>query len=89
MRLPDLASWVTAQTTALSLNRRLFVLRFIGADGKPFNTFYDLAELDLTKSSDGCSPDAPWCANALPPSPPSRRLCVRAGWLAPATPRHV
>ena len=34
------------------------VLRFMGADGMPFNTFYDLAELDLTKSADGLSPDA-------------------------------
>jgi hypothetical protein len=34
------------------------VLRFLGSDGKPFNTFFDLAELDLTTSHDGRSPDA-------------------------------
>ena len=37
------------------------VLRFMGPDGRAFNTFYDLAELDLTKSADGHSPDAQWC----------------------------
>ena len=34
------------------------VLRFIGRDGKPYNTFYDLAELDLKTSDDGHSPDS-------------------------------
>ena len=34
------------------------VLRYIGADGRPFNTFFDLAELDLTTGVDGHSPDA-------------------------------
>ena len=34
------------------------VLRFLGSDGRPFNTFVDLAELDLTTSHDGRSPDA-------------------------------
>ena len=33
-------------------------LRFISSDGKPFNIFSDLAELDLTTSKDGHSPDA-------------------------------
>jgi len=33
-------------------------LRFMGADGRPYNQFYDLAELDLTQSFDGHSPDA-------------------------------
>ena len=33
-------------------------LRFIGADGRPYNEFYDLAELDLADSHDGHSPDA-------------------------------
>ena len=32
--------------------------RFLGPDGKPFNTFSDLAELDLKDSVDGHSPDA-------------------------------
>ena len=34
------------------------VLRFLGADAKPFNSFFDLAELDLMTSDDGRSPDA-------------------------------
>ena len=34
------------------------VLRFIGADAKPFNAFYELAPLDLSTSQDGRSPDA-------------------------------
>ena len=34
------------------------VHRFLGPDGRPYNTFADLAELDLTKSVDGHSPDA-------------------------------
>ena len=34
------------------------VLRFIGDDGKPYNTFFDLASLDLSTSADGRSPDA-------------------------------
>ena len=34
------------------------VFRFIGADGRPFNSFGDLAELDLALSVDGRSPDA-------------------------------
>ena len=34
------------------------VLRFIGADGKPYNSFFDLASLDLSTSTDGHSPDA-------------------------------
>ena len=34
------------------------VLRFLGGDCKPFNAFYDLAELDLKTSDDGRSPDA-------------------------------
>ena len=34
------------------------VHRFLGPDGKPFNTFADLAELDLKDSVDGHSPDA-------------------------------
>ena len=34
------------------------VLRFLGPDGRAFNTFFDLAELDLTESHDGRSPDA-------------------------------
>ena len=33
------------------------VLRFLGADAKPFNAFFDLAELDLKQSVDGRSPD--------------------------------
>ena len=33
-------------------------LRLIGGDGKPFVSFFDLAELDLTTSHDGRSPDA-------------------------------
>ena len=32
--------------------------RFIGGDGKPFVFFSDLAELDLSTSRDGRSPDA-------------------------------
>ena len=34
------------------------VTRHMGANGKPFNLFHDLAELDLTQSADGRSPDA-------------------------------
>ena len=34
------------------------VLRFVGDDGKPYNTFFDLACLDLSTSADGRSPDA-------------------------------
>ena len=34
------------------------VLRFLGPDGRPVNTFFDLAELDLAESHDGRSPDA-------------------------------
>jgi hypothetical protein len=34
------------------------VLRFLGPDGRAFNTFFDLAELDLEESHDGRSPDA-------------------------------
>lgn len=34
------------------------VTRFLGADGKPFNCFHDLAELDLNTSHDKRSPDA-------------------------------
>ena len=34
------------------------VTRFLGSDGKPFNAFHDLAELDLKQSTDGRSPDA-------------------------------
>ena len=34
------------------------VHRFLGLDGKPFNTFADLAELDLKDSVDGHSPDS-------------------------------
>jgi hypothetical protein len=40
------------------LEQEAVVLRFIGSNGRPFNTFYDLAELDLSKSADGRSPDA-------------------------------
>ena len=34
------------------------VLRFIGSDGHPFVSFFDLVELDLSTSADGRSPDA-------------------------------
>ena len=34
------------------------VLRFIGEDGQPYNSFFDLASLDLSTSADGRSPDA-------------------------------
>jgi hypothetical protein len=34
------------------------VLRFLGPNGRPFNTFTDLAELDLSTSHDGRSPDS-------------------------------
>lgn len=34
------------------------VLRFLGEDGKPYNTFSDLVCLDLSESADGYSPDA-------------------------------
>ena len=34
------------------------VLRFLGGDGRAYNTFFDLATLDLTQSADGLSPDA-------------------------------
>lgn len=34
------------------------VTRHLGANGKPFNAFHDLAELDLKQSADGRSPDA-------------------------------
>lgn len=34
------------------------VLRFMGDEGKPYNTFFDLASLDLSTSADGRSPDA-------------------------------
>lgn len=40
------------------IEQEAVVLRFIDADGKPFNTIYDLAPLDLSKSVDGRSPDA-------------------------------
>ena len=32
--------------------------RFLGPDGRAFNSFFDLAELDLKESHDGRSPDA-------------------------------
>ena len=34
------------------------VFRFLGEDARPFNTFYDLPALDLSKGTDGHSPDA-------------------------------
>ena len=34
------------------------VLRFLGPDGQPYDTFFDLAELDLKTSVDGHSPDS-------------------------------
>ena len=33
-------------------------MRLIGVDGRPYNVFYDMAELDLADSHDGHSPDA-------------------------------
>ena len=40
------------------IEQEAVVLRFLGADGRPFNTFFDLASLDLSTSHDGRSPDA-------------------------------
>ena len=40
------------------IEQEAVVLRFLDSDGKPYNTFFDLAPLDLAESADGRSPDA-------------------------------
>jgi hypothetical protein len=45
-------------TDNATLEQEAVVTRFIGGDGWPFNSFHDLAELDLADSYDGRSPDA-------------------------------
>ena len=55
-------------STDRSLNEQeAVVLRFLGSDGRPFNTFFDLAELDLTTSHDGRRVARPM-RSALPPA---------------------
>ena len=44
------------------LEQEAVVTRYMGGDGRPYNDFHDLAELDLKDSHDGVSPDAPCIA---------------------------
>ena len=55
------------------------VLRFVGSDGKPFNSFFELAQLDLSKSEvterDG-HPTARAVKASAPLKTAARRPCV-------------